>query len=73
MYINDLPRRINFWSEPIIFTVDTGVVIDGQTVDDFSLVSNTILPRMTKWFTVNVLALNLDKTNILKCKMNNSP
>jgi hypothetical protein len=28
---------------------------------------------MSKWFAVNRLALNLDKTNIIKCITNNSP
>jgi hypothetical protein len=38
-----------------------------------SLVGGSQLPHISKWFTANKLALNLDKTNIIKFITNNSP
>jgi hypothetical protein len=35
--------------------------------------SNIVLSHMSKWFIVSKLALNLDKMNIKKFIMNNSP
>jgi hypothetical protein len=35
--------------------------------------SNTVLSYTSKWFTSNKLALNLDKTNVIKSITNNLP
>jgi hypothetical protein len=64
---------INTLSEPIIFTDDTSVIISSKNSVDFCIVLNTELSHMSKWFTVNKLALNLDKTNIIKFITSNSP
>jgi hypothetical protein len=60
-------------TEPIIVADDTSVVISNRNFDDFCAKSNTVLSHMSKWFTANKLALNLDKTNIIKFIKNNSP
>jgi hypothetical protein len=64
MYINDLPPTINTLSEPTLAN-DTNVIISSKNFDDFCTMSNIVLSHMSKWFTGNKLALNLDKTNIL--------
>jgi hypothetical protein len=38
-----------------------------------SVQHQTVVSHMRKWFTANKLALNLDKTNIIKFITNNSP
>jgi hypothetical protein len=73
IYTNDLPPKINTLSEPIIFSDDTSVIIYNKNVDDFCATSNIIVSHTSKWFTDNKLALNLDKTNIIKFITNNSP
>jgi hypothetical protein len=60
------PYPKNILSEPILVANDTSVIISGKNVDDFSTMSNTVLSRMSKWFTSNKLVLNLDKINIIK-------
>jgi hypothetical protein len=59
-------------SEPILFAGNTSVIISGKNFD-FYLVSNIPLSYMSKWFTANKLALNLDKIYIIQFIMNNSP
>jgi hypothetical protein len=71
--INDLPPTINISSEPIIFADDTSVIISSKMFDDFCAMSNIVLSHMNKWFNANRLALNIDKTNIMKFTINNSP
>jgi hypothetical protein len=51
---------------PIIFADDTSAVISSKNLDDFCMLSNRVPSLMSKWFAVNKLALNLDKTNIIK-------
>jgi hypothetical protein len=71
--INDLPPTINTLTEPIIFADDTSVIISNKNFDDFCATSNIVLSHMSKWFTANKLALNLDETNIIQFITNNSP
>ena len=65
-YINNLPLRINYVSEPISFADDTSVIISSRNFKDLCSVSNLLLSQMNKWFATN-LVLNLDKTNMMKC------
>jgi hypothetical protein len=73
IYIHDFPPTINTLSDPIIFSDDRNVIISRKNFYDFCTMSNIVPPHMRKWFTANKLALNLDKTNIIKFKAHNSP
>jgi hypothetical protein len=76
IYINDLPttiKTINTLTENKIFVDDTTVIIFNKNFDNFCSTSNKVLSHMSKWFTANKLALNLDKKNIIKFITNNSP
>ena len=66
IYVNDLPLRMNSVSEPILFADYTSVIISNRNFEDFCSASNLVLSHMIKWFAVNKLVLNLDKTNIMK-------
>jgi hypothetical protein len=72
IYINDLYPTINTLSEPILFTDDTSVIISSKNLNLFAM-SNTVLSHMSKGVISNKLVLNLDKTNIIKFKINKSP
>jgi hypothetical protein len=64
--VNDLPATINTLAIPIIVANDTKVIISSKNLDEFCMLSNRVLSLMSKWFAANKLALNLDKTNIIK-------
>jgi len=71
-YINNLPLRINYVSEPISFADDTSVIISSRNFEDLCLLSNLVLSHMIKWFAANNFVLNLDKKNIMKFTTKNS-
>jgi hypothetical protein len=73
IYINDLPPTVNNLSNHTIFADDKSVIISSKNVDDFCTISNTVLSHVTEWFTAIKLALNLEKTNIIQFKTNNTP
>ena len=73
VYINDLPLRINFLAEPILFADDTSVIISNRNFIGFSTTANLILACMIERFSANKLVLNLEKTNTLKFVTNNLP
>lgn len=70
--MNNLPPSTNNLSKPIIFADNTSVIIPSKYVDDFCTMSNTVLSQLSKWFTANNLALNLDKTSVIKFIANNT-
>jgi hypothetical protein len=72
-YINDLPPTINTLTIPIIFADDTSVTISSKNLDDFCMLSNRVLSLISRFFAANKLALNLDKTNIIKFTTINVP
>jgi hypothetical protein len=72
-YINELPPTINTLTIPIIFADDTSLIISSKNLDDFCMLSNRVLSLMSKWFAANKLALNLDKSNIIKFTAINVP
>jgi hypothetical protein len=72
-YINDLPPTLHTSSIPIIFADDISVIISSKNLDDFCILSHNVLSQMSKWFSVNKLSLNLDKTNVIKFITKNSP
>ncbi len=64
IYINDLPKSIN--NELILFTDDTTAIIKNKLVTDLPTHISNVMEDMEKWFTINGLKLNLDKTQIIK-------
>jgi len=68
-YINDLPQRVNFVLELILFA---DVKISSRNFEDFSSVSNSVLSPMIKRFAANSLVLNLHKTIMMKLITKNS-
>ena len=73
VHINDLPFRINFLVEPMLFADDTSVIISNRNFIEFSTTANLVLACMIEWFSANKLVLNLEKTNIMKCVINSLP
>jgi len=57
IYINNLPLRIHFVSEPMLFTDDASDIISRRKFEDFC----SILSDMIKWFNAYKLILNLEK------------
>ena len=65
-----LPSEKNFVSEPVLFAYDISVIISSRNVWNFYTYSNS---HIIKWFAANKLFIKLDKANIMKFIMNNSP
>ena len=58
--MNDLPKRINSLSEPILYADDTSVIIINRNFEDFFSVSNLVLSCIIEWYEANKLVLNLE-------------
>jgi sarcosine oxidase/L-pipecolate oxidase len=62
VYINDLPRAVEHKALPILFADDISILLTSP--NNFQLQSdlNEVFVRLNKWFKLNLLFLNFDKT-----------
>ena len=70
LYINDHPIGMNTDSKPLLNAGETRVLLTGDSLHDLQVKSVTVLNSTSKWFTVNRLSLNLDKTKVMKFDLN---
>jgi hypothetical protein len=64
LYI-DLPYLINKISKPILYADDTSILCFNSDIVEHEKVLKTILDKINKWFVVNSLSLNFNKTNYM--------
>ena len=74
IYINDLPYGIHHDAKTIMYADDTSILLTARS-DELKIKINSALDNVIKWFSVNGLVLNIEKTNIVKftsgCCQNN--
>ena len=66
MYINDFPCIINKVSHTILFADGTNILVCSIDLNELNSKLNSVLCCISKWFQNNQLALNLNKTHIIK-------
>jgi hypothetical protein len=73
IYINDLPKIVNDKDIPILFADDTSIVVKCYNLKDFQ--NNTInaFNCVFKWFRINLLSLNVNKTHCMQFVTKNKP
>jgi hypothetical protein len=71
LYINDLPKIVNYNTKPVMFADDTSVIVSNPDLENFK---NDIssFRQLDDWFKTNLL-LNYDKTQFIKFITINSP
>jgi hypothetical protein len=65
LYINDLPYLINKMLKPILYADDTSILCSNSDMVEHEKVLKTKLDIINKWFVVNLLSLNFNKTNYM--------
>ena len=66
LYINDLTKAVKHKAGPILFADDTSIVITSPNSNQFQSNLNTVSAQLNKWFNLNLLFLNLDKTHFIQ-------
>jgi hypothetical protein len=62
LYINDLPGSINNLSKPTLFADDTNIILTHPNLTVFKEEINIVFEKIVKWFQINLLSLNSNKT-----------
>ena len=65
-YINDLLKAIGNKAVPIKFADDTSILITSPNNIQFQSDLNLVSGQINKWFKVNLLSLNFDKTYFIQ-------
>jgi len=66
IYVNDLSKSVSDKSSPILFADDTSFIIANCDETKFKFNTNEIFNEINKWFHINLLMLNYDKTYFLQ-------
>jgi hypothetical protein len=68
LYINDLLRTINSSPIPVFLADDISFLVADPNVNDCWSKLNYVFNIIGKWFIVNSLSQNLNKTYYMQCK-----
>jgi hypothetical protein len=71
IYINDLPTIVNNNNNMVLFADDTSIIITDTHQRDFNINANQTFQDINTWFKVNLLTLNLNKTQYLEFRTKN--
>jgi hypothetical protein len=66
IYLNDLPYGLQQDAKPVIYADDTSVLLLAKNYEGLKNKLKYMLDYMTGWFSANGLALNMEKTNMIK-------
>jgi hypothetical protein len=64
--LNDLPCGLHQGAKPVICADDTSVLLTAKNYEELKIKVNHTLDYMIGWFSANGLALNMEKTNVMK-------
>jgi len=73
IYVNDLPKTVNDKTVPILFADDTSIIVKSPNSKDFQTNMVTAFNCVNKWFKINLLSINVDKTHYIQFKTKNKP
>jgi hypothetical protein len=73
IYVNDLPKTINDKTVPILFADDTSIVVKSSNPKNFLTNMVTAFNCVNRWFKVNLLSINVEKTPHIHFKTKNKP
>jgi len=68
IYVSDLPKTVNDKTVPILFADNTSIIVKSSNSKDFQTNMVTALHCVNKWFKVNLLSINIDKTHYIQFK-----
>jgi hypothetical protein len=66
IYLNDLPFGLHQGAKPVTYADDTSVLLTAKNDEELKTKINCMLDYMSGWFSANRLALNMQKTSIMK-------
>jgi hypothetical protein len=72
LYINDLPKEVNYNSKSVMFTDDTSIIVNNPNLVNFKNDIISSFRQLNEWFNINLLSLNYNKTQYIQFRTTNS-
>jgi len=72
IYINDLPYLAPIDTKILLYADDTSIIVTSPNLEKFETKKGKLFEDINKWFQVNQLTLNYNKTNYLQFTNKNS-
>jgi hypothetical protein len=66
LYINDQSKSIKDGAEVVLFADDTSIIVNSPNSIIFENSVNKVFHDINRWFTNNLLSLNVDKTQFMQ-------
>jgi hypothetical protein len=73
IYINDLPKSVSDKTIPILFADDTSILVKCSKLKKIQNNMINTFNYVYKWFRVNLLSININKTHCIQFKTENKP
>jgi hypothetical protein len=67
LYINNLPKSIKGNAEIVLFADDTSMIVNSPNQIKSENTVNKVFQDINRWFSTNLLSLNVDKTQFMQC------
>jgi hypothetical protein len=64
LYINDLPKIVNYINKPVVFADDISVIVNSSDLEKFKNDIISSFRQLDDWFKTNLLSLDYDKTQL---------
>jgi len=73
IYVNNMPKTINDNNITVLFADDTIIIVKSPNPKDFQTNIVEAFDSVNKWFKVNSLSINVEKTHYIQFKTKNKP
>jgi hypothetical protein len=73
IYINGLPKIVKDNTIPILFANDTSILVKGSNLKYFQSNMFNTFNCVNKWFKINLLSININKTHCIQFETKNKP
>jgi hypothetical protein len=65
LYINDITKVSIDGTKIFLYADDTSIIVTNPDYNGYKLTMNKIFHKVSKWFKINLLSLNLKKNSLL--------
>lgn len=73
LYISDLPKSIKDSAEVVLSAIHTSRIVNSPNQIKFENTVNRLCQDINSWLTINLLSLNVDKTQFMQFVTKTSP
>jgi hypothetical protein len=71
-HVNDLPKIVNDYTEPVLFADDTSIIANNPNLVEFKNNLISAFQQLNAWININFLSLNYNRTQFIQFRTTNN-